>query len=107
MPAEVWVDDADAGRGTSAVRVTGELDGAYADELYGAISSAQATTLDDDSVVIDLTDCAFIDSSAIGVLLRSATAGPALSIVGAAGQVRRALDLTGIEFHPGIQVLGS
>ncbi len=78
-----------------------------ADELYRVIESSQAVARPGVPAVVDLTACRFIDSSAMGVLVRSATAGPRLSVRGAAGQVRRALDLAGIGSHPGIDLLES
>ncbi|MCW2958418.1 MAG: anti-sigma-factor antagonist [Solirubrobacterales bacterium] len=55
--------------GVAVIRVDGELDGSNVARLRPAIDQATAAGLD---VLIDLSDCAFIDSSGIAQLLRVA-----------------------------------
>jgi anti-anti-sigma factor len=86
--------------------VCGELDAAYADDLYRALADLEArlsTNGARSAVVLDLTECRFIDSAAMGVLIRTATAGTVIAVVGARRQVRQALDLAGIARQPGIE----
>ena len=94
-------------RGQPALCVRGELDAAYADELYGALAALDARLSNSGggrALVLDVTACRFIDSAAMGVLMRTATAGTVLAVVGAGAQVRRALELTGLSRQPGIEL---
>jgi anti-sigma B factor antagonist len=56
------------GAGRSLVRVQGEVDLATAPELEATLAEQRSG----DRVVLDLTDCSFLDSSAIRVVLTSA-----------------------------------
>jgi anti-sigma B factor antagonist len=92
------------------VRVTGELDIASSQTLERELAQLQAEAL----VVVDLCDVSFVDSSALGVLVRAhqhaRAQGRRLGVVNANRQVSRLLDLTGLEqelvLHPPEQPLG-
>jgi anti-anti-sigma factor len=86
--------------GIVELRLRGELDLAVADRLSGAIDAARE---DGYSVLVDLAECEFIDSTGIAVLLRgrSAHAEEGLRLVAArpARQVKRVLELVGMSDH--------
>jgi anti-anti-sigma factor len=92
--------------GVTVVRVRGELDQATSP----ALEEALAQSPDGDNVVLDLTDCSFIDSSAIRVVLAGAkrveTAGGAMSLVVPTPGVLRALEIANVEsrvpIHPSV-----
>ena len=79
------------------IAASGELDIASTAELSAIFTMAAAGP--QDTVVLDLTRVDFIDSSALGTILRAAQqladAGKRLHIVAAAGPVRRLLEITG------------
>jgi anti-anti-sigma factor len=79
------------------VRVGGELDIASSQALERELSELQADTL----VIVDLRDVSFIDSTALGVLVRAHQLANdqrrRLGVVYAEGQVSRLLSLTGLE----------
>jgi anti-anti-sigma factor len=92
--------------GVSVVRVHGELDQATSPALEEALTGAPPG----DNVVLDLTDCSFIDSSAIRVVLSGAqhveSGGGALSLVIPATGVLRALEIANVgervPIHPSV-----
>ena len=92
--------------GVSLVRVRGELDQATSPALEEALTQAPPG----DNVVLDLTDCSFIDSSAIRVVLSGAqhveSSGGAMSLVVPAAGVLRALEIANVEarvpIHPSV-----
>jgi anti-anti-sigma factor len=98
-PFEVKVGDLEQGVRTISVR--GELDLSTAPELEGPLEE----TLDsgDGSVLIDLSQCEFIDSTGIALIVRawqrldSGENGRALVICSHNDQVRRVLEITGLE----------
>jgi len=106
---EVTVD-ALAGGG-SLVGISGELDMATSAELESALERANAQ----ERVVVDLTACDFLDSSAIRVLLRGAvraeSAGGSFSLVAPDPQLRRVLEIAGLEaklpIHPTVEAAGA
>jgi anti-anti-sigma factor len=93
---------------TCVVSVAGELDMSTAPRfkqtLLGALGSAPA------SVIVDLTECEFIDSSALGILIgaRERLGGDGvsvgLSIVTPSPTVRKVFEITGLDtlfaIHP-------
>lgn len=90
VEAQIEVD-----RDAGVVTGRGEIDMAAADELRAAIASA----LDVDrsrTVVVDLRDVTFIDSTGIKELLRPVVAGCSVSLREPSGSVRRVLELTGL-----------
>lgn len=97
-------------RGRPTLCVTGELDLAGADGFYRAIDElvgVEATAARSSgaaAVAVELVGCDFIDSTAIGILARLANAGIALEVFGAAGVVRRVLEVSGIGQHPRIHL---
>jgi anti-sigma B factor antagonist len=98
-PFEVKVGDLE--HGVRAVSVLGELDLSTAPELKGPLEEV----LDDGagSVLIDLSGCEFIDSTGIALIVRAWQrldgdgSGRALVICSQNDQVRRVLEITGLE----------
>jgi anti-sigma B factor antagonist len=82
---------------THLVVASGELDIAATSELSAIFAMANAGP--QDTLVLDLTGVDFIDSSALGTILRAAqqleAAGKRLHIVTPEGPVRRLLEITG------------
>ena len=83
------------------VRVIGELDLSTHEQLRGPLIDAAGTG---SSVVVDLSECEFVDSSGIRALLlgheaiRSSDSGvKRVLIAGAQPQVRRVLEMTGVD----------
>jgi anti-sigma B factor antagonist len=83
-------------RGGTLIRVSGELDLATTPELERALSETDLAL----PVVVDLTDCSFLDSSAVRILLttarRAEDAGGGASVVAPDPGVRRALEIAGV-----------
>jgi anti-anti-sigma factor len=98
-PFEVKVGDLEHDVRTISVR--GELDLSTAPELEGPLE--QALESDEGSVLIDLSNCEFIDSTGIALIVRawqrlqSGENGRALVICSHNDQVRRVLEITGLE----------
>jgi anti-anti-sigma factor len=98
-PFEVKVGDLD--RGVRTVSVRGELDLSTAPKLEGPLEEALAS--EEGSVLIDLAECEFIDSTGIALIVRawqrlgSGENGRALVICSQNDQVRRVLEITGLE----------
>jgi anti-anti-sigma factor len=98
-PFEVKVGDLEQGVRTISVR--GELDLSTAPDLEGPLEE----TLDsgEGAVLIDLSQCEFIDSTGIALIVRawqrldSGENGRALVICSQNDQVRRVLEITGLE----------
>jgi anti-sigma B factor antagonist len=90
--------------GVHLVEIHGELDLSTATQLEGPLEDA--TQAEDAAVLIDLTDCDFIDSTGIALIVRAwqridATAGNGgkggLVLCCQNEQVRRVLEVTGLE----------
>ena len=100
MIAEFRVEVERLDEGIRAFTVAGELDQATAPELSGPLM--EAAEADGDSVLIDFTECEFIDSTGLAVLvearerIRDAN-GQSFSICCPNMQVRRLLEITGID----------
>lgn len=105
---EVTVGPFDSGG--SLVRVRGEVDMATSSELDAALENMAAG----EKVVLDLTECAFLDSSALRVLVtgatRAETSGGSLSLVAPDPRIRRVLEIAGLEerltIHPTLEAAG-
>lgn len=87
------------GRGVEVVRFAGELDIATIEELGEALSAAVDSGA---PVVVDLSECTFIDSMGISVILRAARtqangSSGSFALAGVRDQVDRVLKLTGVE----------
>jgi anti-anti-sigma factor len=98
-PFEVKVGDLE--HGVRTIYVRGELDLSTAPELEGPLE--QALESDEGSVLIDLSRCEFIDSTGIALIVRAwqrlhgGENGRALVICSQNDQVRRVLEITGLE----------
>jgi anti-sigma B factor antagonist len=83
--------------GSQLIVAGGELDISATAELSAIF--AMSTAGPQDAVVLDLTNVDFIDSSALGTILRAAQqledAGKRMHVVAAEGPVRRLLEITG------------
>jgi anti-sigma B factor antagonist len=83
------------------VRVAGEVDMSHEEDLRSALSAAVAA--DSKGVVVDLTECEFIDSTGVRALLLSREAqhsegGPERLVVAASSeQILRILSVMGID----------
>jgi len=77
--------------GSAVIAVAGELDGATAPELDGALRHFER-----ESVTVDLSGVTFIDSSGLGTLVeaqkRISVAGGRLTVTGSQPNVRRVLE---------------
>lgn len=94
--------DSEAGANdTRIVRITGEIDMSHEEEVRSELRKAieQATS----GVVVDLTDCGFIDSSGVRALLlgreaqREQDEGARLAVAASSEQILRILSLMGID----------
>jgi anti-anti-sigma factor len=98
-PFEVKVGDLEHGVRTISVR--GELDLSTAPDLESPLE--QALESGEGSVLIDLTECEFIDSTGIALIVRAwqrldgAEDARTLVLCSQNEQVRRVLEITGLE----------
>jgi anti-anti-sigma factor len=88
-PADVFV-----------VRVAGEVDMSHEEELRGELRGAVAA--DSNGIVVDLTECEFIDSSGVRALLLSREAQNSdgtekLAVAASSEQILRILSVMGID----------
>lgn len=79
------------GSGVVYVTVVGEVD------LYTAPQLESALRESAHSFIVDLTDCGFIDSTALGVLVAARTRVGRLELVAPGIEVRRTLELSGLD----------
>jgi anti-sigma B factor antagonist len=91
--------------GTVVVSVSGELDLYTVPELERALRDADAAG----PVVIELSECTFIDSTALGALVsanRRLDGKAPLSVVATSAEIQRPFELTGLDrefsFHPSL-----
>ena len=83
------------------VRVAGEVDMSHEEELRAELRSAVEN--DAKGIVVDLTECEFIDSSAIRALLLSreeknpAGGGESLAVAASSDQILRILSVMGLD----------
>jgi anti-anti-sigma factor len=103
-PAPFEATAAQLDDGVRVVAVRGELDLGTASELEGPLDEAIAAG--DASVLIDLTDCEFIDSTGIALIVRAwqrldrsadGEGNGRVVICSYNEQVRRVLEITGLE----------
>jgi anti-anti-sigma factor len=87
MREQEFIVEASPAGNVQVLRVHGELDLLTAPELTAAMHS-----LDGQGVVVDLSNCSFIDSGGLHVLLNKATTRPT-KIVCPPGNVRRVLEI--------------
>jgi anti-anti-sigma factor len=80
------------GAGFHELKVEGELDLAVADRLKDGISQG-----DGRPVLVDLSDCDFLDSTGIAVVLLARREGAAIALHSPSDQVRRILSTLGLE----------
>ena len=82
---------------SEVVRVNGELDLANVSKLEQTLARSGSGGV----LVVDLTDCSFLDSSAVRVLLEAAATregdGRRLALVAPQGGVRRTLEIAGFD----------
>jgi anti-anti-sigma factor len=101
IPAPFEVKVGDLEQGVRTISVRGELDLSTAPELEGPLE--EALDSGEGSVLIDLSRCEFIDSTGIALIVRawqrldSGENGRALVICSQNDQVRRVLEITGLE----------
>lgn len=83
------------------VRITGEVDMSHEEELRGELRTAVAA--DAKGIVVDLTECEFIDSSGVRALLLSREAqhsedgSERLAVAASSEQILRILSVMGID----------
>jgi anti-sigma B factor antagonist len=103
-PAPFEASAAEIENGVRVIEVRGELDLSTAPDLEAPLEEATAAA--DGSVLIDLSDCEFIDSTGIALIVRAWQRVDARSDNGGTGrvvlccgneQVRRVLEVTGLE----------
>jgi anti-anti-sigma factor len=102
-PAPFEATAAELDDGVRVVAVRGELDLSTASELEAPLD--EAVSPGDASVLIDLSECEFIDSTGIALIVRTWQrleseadgVGAQVVICSANEQVRRVLEITGIE----------
>jgi anti-anti-sigma factor len=93
------------------VRVAGEVDMSHEEELRNELGSAVAT--DSRGVVVDLTECEFIDSTGVRALLLSRGAQQSegdperLAVAASTDQILRILSVMGVDrvipIHPTVE----
>jgi anti-anti-sigma factor len=109
--ADIPQFEIDSGPGPDGVRVVcvrGEVDMSHEEELRAELRRAVAS--DADAIVVDLTECEFIDSTGVRTLLLSREAqesqkGPdRLAVAASSEQILRILSVMGIDrvipIHP-------
>jgi anti-anti-sigma factor len=95
------ISSGDGPEGVRVVRVVGEVDMSHEEELRAELRSA--VTSGERGVVVDLTECEFIDSTGIRALLLSREAqdpddgAVTLSVAAASEQIIRILTVMGID----------
>lgn len=100
-PAPFEVKLGDLENGVRTIAVHGELDLSTAPDLEGPLD--EALNSGEGSLLIDLSRCEFIDSTGIALIVRawqrldSGENGRALVICSQNDQVRRVLEITGLE----------
>ena len=99
-PFKVEVESLDGGIGTFTI--TGELDQATASELREPIQKAIADGIR--AVMVDMSECGFIDSTGLGVIVEAWKAlqerngtSASFSICCAEPEVKRLLEVTGLD----------
>jgi anti-anti-sigma factor len=100
IPFEVSTDESD--NGVRIVEIRGELDMNTAPELENSLQ--EATSSRQGAVLINLSDCEFIDSTGVALIVQAwqrldeaAEGEGRLVLCCPNSQVRRVLDITGVE----------
>jgi anti-sigma B factor antagonist len=96
-PGQLQVE-VDRAPGCVVVSVGGEVDLATASKVAEALD--EASREDSQPIVVDLARCAFIDSSGLALLVKAAQSdggGSSVMLAAARGQVRRALEISGLD----------
>ena len=94
--------------GVPVLRVTGDVDHATAPDFERAIG--EALSLDGGRLLLDLTDCRYLDSAGLAVLissLRQVRGGGWLGVVGSNANVLRLFDVIGLGSIPAFRVFDS
>jgi anti-anti-sigma factor len=103
-PAELGIVVSDPGGGALVVAVAGEIDAATAPGLAGAFRAVAARR--PSTITVDLTGVPFMDSSGVNALVelcgRTADWRGTVVVTGAAPNVRRVCELTGVEETDGL-----
>lgn len=100
-PAPFEVSKKELDDGVRLLTIRGELDLNSAPELEGMLDDALAT--ERPAILIDLSDCEFIDSTGLALIVRawqdvdSGNSNGQLVLCCPNSQVRRLLDITGLE----------
>jgi anti-sigma B factor antagonist len=95
------IDSGPGPDGICVVRVRGEVDMSHEEELRAELRRAVAS--DADAIVVDLTECEFIDSTGVRVLLLSREAQESekghnrLAVAASSEQILRILSVMGID----------
>jgi anti-anti-sigma factor len=96
--------------GLPLIIIEGELDHASKRAVLDAINDLFRGAYPPRSVLIDLTDCAFLDSGGLSVLLSTLARVPAdgwLGIIGASAGPNRVLEYTGFMDHDKVRFFSS
>jgi anti-sigma B factor antagonist len=103
-PAPFQASASELEGGIRLLKVDGELDLSTSTQLEGPLE--EAVSSDEAAVLVDLTDCTFIDSTGIAMIVRAWQRVDAAAGNGGKGglvlccqneQVRRVLEVTGLE----------
>ena len=90
------LSEREAPTGWREVRVQGEVDHAVAEQLQAALAERPV----DQGVLVDLSDCDFVDGTGLSILvsarLQLKDRGQEMLLRGAHGQVRRLLSTAGV-----------
>ena len=105
-PGDVEITVEPLSQGGSMISVRGELDLSSVDDLGSALARGERGQ----DLVVDLTRCTFIDSSAIRTLLVGVadleSAGGRVAVVAQSDGVRRTLEIAGVHerlaIHPSL-----
>jgi anti-anti-sigma factor len=84
------------GAGAVVVRIEGELDASTAPKLEKQLSACLQSGFT--FVVVEMSGCPFIDSTALGVLIESDHHWPGLAIAAPTPEVRRTLEILGLDY---------
>jgi anti-sigma B factor antagonist len=83
--------------GVCVVRVAGEADMSHEEELRAELRRAVAS--ETTGIVVDLTECEFIDSTGVRALLlsREAQGSGGVAVAASSGQILRVLSVMGVD----------
>ena len=108
-PEPDFAAEIESRNGVTKVALSGELDMSAASILTKSLAPIEASEVA--SIMLDIRDLRFIDSSGLRVLLeasqRAETNGHRILVVGATRAARRLFELTGTQFLIGEQDAGS